>query len=396
MEQILVSRNGNYILAEGNLYSFIEDETYSLNEMSFERLIGFFKENSTYLYKNKLMESVEIISIHRKMVYQISELLNPSDRTSVIMEFEAKFGNLITENALLFESWLSTAYNWTLGPLIDRVKSYGPGFIKLVKDLFSGNVKAFMEDIREILFSPEGMAIEAGLAATGIGGLGPAIAWGVMLAYDVYLKATGDPSSNWFNIVIDAIGCGGLAYLGKAFRGGLQASGIFQRAAGKEVGEVVSAAAKNPKTAGMLKSVGEKISQKMPGITSTLKTGAEWATKKLKINWFSKVVDNFTNMIAKFLDSVGVNASKDVTKKFAQGAGGRFQSGQLRNVAALQGGVKSGLKNGALAAGIMKGAETETGQKFINKGLSAIGQNPYDDILKAGKTTGLDFGPVVP
>jgi hypothetical protein len=396
MGPILVSKNGNYILAENNLYSFIEDETYSLNEMSFERMVGFFKENSTYLYKNKLKESVEIISMHRKLVYQICEHFKPTDRTSLMMEFEAKFGNLITENTLLFESWLSTAYDWTIGALINRVKSYGPGFIKLAKDLFSGNIKEFMEDIRAILFSPEGMAIEAGLAATGIGGIGPAVAWGVMLAYDIYLKATGDPNSNWFNIIIDAVGCGGLAYIGKAFRGTLQATGLFQRAAGKGISEVVEAAAKNPKTGGLIKSIGEKISQKLPGITSTLKSAAEWATKKLKINWFTKVVDSFSEMMAKFLDSLGVSASKKVQGKFAQGVGGKFQAKQLRNVAALKSGFKSGLKNGTLAYGIGKGAETETGQKFINKGLSAIGQNPYDDILKAGKTTGLDFGPVVP
>jgi hypothetical protein len=330
------------------------------------------------------------------MVYQICEYFKPADRTSIMMEFEAKFGNLITENTLLFESWLSTAYDWTIGALINRVKSYGPGFIKLAKDLFSGNIKAFMEDIRAILFSPEGMAIEAGLAATGIGGIGPAVAWGVMLAYDIYLKITNDPSSNWFNILIDAISCGGLAYLGKAFRGTLETAGLFQKAAGKEITDVVGAAAKNPKTAGLIKNVGEKISQKLPGITATLKSGAEWASKKLKINWFTKVVDSFSNMMAKFLDTLGVTASKDVQKKFAQGAAGKFQSSQLRNVAALKSGVNSGLKNGALAYGIGKGAETETGQNIINKGLSAIGQNPYDDLLKAGKTTGLDFGPAVP
>jgi hypothetical protein len=385
------------MLAEGNLYSFIEDKTYSINEMSFERMAGFFKENSTYLYKNKLKESTEIISMHRKLVYQISELLNPSDKTSVIMEFEAKFGNLITENTLIFESWLSTAYNWTIGPLIDRVKSYGPGFVKLMKDLFSGNIKAFMEDIREILFSPEGMAIEAALTATGIGGLGPAIAWGIMLAYDLYLKfIANDPAGNWFNIIIDAVGAAGLAALAKGTKASLMVTGLFQKAAGKGVVEIAELAAKNPKTAGMVKSVGEQISKRMPAITSNLKAAAEWASKKLKINWFTKVVDSFTGAIAKFLDAVGVNASKKVQTKFAQGAGGKFQSGQLRNVSALQGGVKSGFKQGALAAGIMKGAETETGQKIINKGLSAVGQNPYDDILKAGKTTGLDFGPVVP
>jgi hypothetical protein len=392
MNSILVSRNGNYILAENNLYSYIDDETYSLNEISFDKLMSFFKENSSYLYKNKLMESVEIISIHRKMVYQICEYFKPADRTSVMMEFEAKFGNLITENTLLFESWLSTAYDWTIGALVNRVKSYGPGFVKLVKDLFSGNVKAFMEDIREILFSPEGMAIEAAMAATGIGGIGPAVAWGVMLAYDLYLKISGDPDSNWFNIIIDAIGCGGLAYVGKAFRGTLKVTGLFQKAAGKGVTEIVGAAAANPKTAGMLKSIGESISKKLPGITATLKSGAEWATKKLKINWFTKVVDSFSNMMAKFLDALGVNASKNVQKKFAQGAGGKFQAKQLRNVAALKSGFKSGLKNGTLAYGIGKGAETETGQKIINKGMSAIGQNPYDDIIKAGKTSGIEFG----
>ncbi len=397
MKSILVSRSGNYMLAEENLYSFIEDKTYSINEMSFEKLIGFFKENSTYLYKNKLMESTEIISIHRKLVYQVSELLNPSDRTNIIMEFEAKFGNLITENTLLFESWLSTAYNWTLGPLIDRVKSYGPGFVKLMKDLFSGNIKAFMEDIREILFSPEGMAIEAAMAATGIGGLGPAIAWGIMLAYDLYLKfIANDPDGNWFNIIIDAIGAAGLAVLAKGTKASLMMTGLFQRAAGKGITEIAALAAKNPKTAGVLKSAGEQISKRMPAITSNLRAAAAWASKKLKINWLSKAVDSFTGAIAKFLDAIGVSASKKVQTKFAQGAGGKFQSKQLRNVAALKGGVKSGVKQGALATGFIKAAETETGQKVINKGLSAIGQNPYDDILKAGKTTGLDFGPAVP
>jgi hypothetical protein len=363
--------------------------------MSFERMMSFFKENSTYLYKNKLMESVKIISIHRKLVYQICEQFNPSDKTSMIMEFEAKFGNLITENTLLFESWLSTAYDWTIGALINRVKSYGPAAIKLAKDLFSLNIPALMEDLREIMFSPEGMAIEAILLATGIGGAVPAALWGVLLAYDCYMKFKGDPQSSWFNIIIDAIGCasaGGLAYLGKYLR----STGIIAKTAGKGVEEAVVIASKNPATKEAVQKAGSFISNKMPVITKTMKDGAAWAAKKLKINWLGGMVDKFSGFMANILDKIGVQASKDVQKKFAQGVGGRFQSGQLRNVAALQNGVKSGLKQGALATGIMRGAETETGQKIINKGLSAIGQNPYDDILKAGKTTGLDFGPVVP
>lgn len=394
MEAILMSRNGNYILTENNLYSFIEDKTYTINEMSFERMMSFFKENSTYLYKNKLMESVKIISIHRKLVYQICEQFNPSDKTSMIMEFEAKFGNLITENTLLFESWLSTAYDWTIGALINRVKSYGPAAIKLAKDLFSLNIPALMEDLREIMFSPEGMAIEAILLATGIGGAVPAVLWGVLLAYDCYMKFKGDPQSSWFNIIIDAIGCasaGGLAYLGKYLR----STGIIAKTAGKGVEEAVVIASKNPATKEAVQKAGSFISNKMPVITKTMKDGAAWAAKKLKINWLGGMVDKFSGFMANILDKIGVQASKDVQKKFAQGVGGRFQSGQLRNVAALQNGVKSGLKQGALATGIMRGAETETGQKIINKGLSAIGQNPYDDIMKAGENAKLNYSGLI-
>lgn len=404
MGPILMSRNGNYILTENNLYSFIEDKTYSLNEMSFERMTNFFKENSTYLYKNKLMESVKIISIHRKLVYQICEQLNPSDRTSMIMEFEAKFGNLITENTLLFESWLSTAYDWTIGALINRVKSYGPAAIKLAKDLFTLNVPALMEDLREILFSPEGMAIEAILLATGIGGAVPMILWGVLLAYDCYMKFKGDPQSSWFNIIIDAIGCasaGGLAYLGKFLR----STGIVAKTAGKGVEEAVIIASKNPATKEAVQKAGGFISKKMPVITKTLKDGAEWAAKKLKINWLGGMVDKFSGFMANILDKIGVKGGAEKLAQTTDSMFGKTASGrtfkqaakvQAANQALLKQGVKSGVKQGALAYGFIKGAETETGQRLINKGLSAIGQNPYDDILKAGKTTGLDFGPVVP
>lgn len=398
MNTILVSRNGNYILAENNLYSIIEDKTYSLNEMSFEQYAGFLMENSSYLYKNKLMESVEIISQYRKLVYQICEHFKPDHRTSTIMEFEAKFGNLITENTLIFENWLSTAYNWTIGALIDHVKSYGPAFIKLAKDLMSFNIKAIMEDLRAILFSPEGMGLEAALAATGIGGAVPMVLWGLMLAYDVYLKITNDPESNWFNIIIDAIACAGAGatvYLGKLFRETLQFTGLFQKAAGKGVEEVVEVAVKNPKVGPMLKNLGEKISKQMPSITSNLRAGAEWAAKKLKVNWLTKAVDGFAEMMAKFLDKLGVKASKKVTQKFARNTSGRFQNQQLRNIAAMKQGLKTGFKQTAIAGTIMKGAETKTGQNLINKGLSFIGQNPYDDILKAGGQVGVDLGPAI-
>ena len=396
MTPILMSRNGAYILSENNLYSILEDKTYDLNEISIEKTLDFFKNNSIYLHKNKLMEGIEIIAIHRKIVYQLAETFDNDSKTSIILEFETKFGKLLTESTVLFEGWLSSIYNWTLGPLIDRVKSYGPRAIKFAKDIFTGNVTAMMEDIREILFSPEGMAIEAILTATGIGGFGPLIAWGVMLAYDVVLKAKNDPSSSWMNIFMDAIAvasAGGLAYIGKAIR----STGLIGKTAGKTVEETVAELGKNPQTAKMVQDAGQKVSQKLPAIQNRMKIASDWAAKNLKINWLSKGVDNFTAMIANFLDKIGIKAgNKQLGKALINPNTGRsFRAASkvsAANKGILQKGLKSGVTTGAIAGSLQAAANTNIGRNIIGKAMSLVGANPYDDIIKAADKTDVEFG----
>jgi hypothetical protein len=407
MENLLMSKNGMYIVTPDNVYSIAEDKTYFINEITVDKWLDIFKENSIFSIKNKLIGITEMASYHRKVSYQIIENYDFDKKCKLMLEYEGKFGNtLLLENSVLLEGWLGDAWDWTKKTaseagtfLVDRVKGYGTGAIKLAKDLavcVTGNgCNPFFEDFREILFSPEGMAIEAVLTATGIGGLGVMGMWAVLLGYDIYSKIKGDPNSSWVNIVIDAIGvasAGGLTLLGKALR----QSGMVAKTAGKGIEEAIGVAAKNPQTAGIMKKAGTMIAEKMPTITKAMKDASAWASKKLRINWLTGLADKFAAFMAKILDAIGIKAGKEQLGKslLNPATGKNFTSAakvQAANQAILKKGVKSGMTSGAMAVGIGKAAETETGKNVLNKVSGWFGGNPYDDLMKAGNKIGVDY-----
>jgi hypothetical protein len=397
MTPILISKNKNYIILENSVYSNITDKTYTIDELGIEGIIDIFKENAIYLYKNGLMESQKLLGLHRKMTYQILENVDVDTKSKIMMEYETKFGNLLFEAHIIVEdSWLSSLYNWTIGGLIDRVKSYGTGAVQMAKDLFTGNWKGFFEDIRTIMFSPEAIAIDTILTATGIGGIGPSIAWGMMGVYDVYLIATNDPSHSWWYLILDIL-CAlpALAVLGKFFKTTLEGAGILTKTAGKSMEECILTAAENPKTAGLLSKIYNGIKSGFEWFIGIMRKAAEWIGSKLKLTWAGKMVDTAAQKIGQFLDFLGVKVSKDVSKKFATSKGVKgFQNSQARNIAGLTSGVKSGFKSGAIAGTVVNTADSEMGKGAINwlgkktgqvLGLNK-GEGSYEGLTKALST----------
>ena len=377
MTPILISKNKNYVILENSVYSSITDKTYTIQQLGIDGVVNIFKENAIYLYKNGLMESQELLGLHRKMTYQILEKADFDTKSKIMMEYEAKFGNLLFEAQVITEDgWLSSLYNWTIGGLINRVKSYGTGAIQLAKDLFTANWHGFFEDIRHILFSPESIAIETILSATGIGGIGPAIAWGIMGIYDTYLISTNDPNASWWFLIID-IFCSlpALAALGKSFKTTLESAGILTKTAGKSMEEAITVAAENPKTAGLLSQIYNGVKNGLNSFINFMRKGAEWVGSKLKLTWAGKMVDAASQKIAQFLDFLGVKVSKDVSKKFATSKGVKgFQNAQARNVAGLKNAVKSGIKSGAIAGTVMGATNSELGGSAIDYAGQKTGQ----------------------
>jgi len=382
MENIVISNNGMYVLTNENLYSVVEDKTYSINEVNLPKWIDMLNENTKYSIKNNLVEISILASYHRRVTYQLMESLSQSIKFNLMLEYEGKFGNLLlTENLILIESFFDDAWKWTkdkvggaVNWVTDKVKQFGQFGVKTGQDFVTcitgGGCSPLFEDFREMLYSPVGIAIETFLAATGIGDIGPIVAWGIMGLWDTGLLLRGDPSFSWVNLILDILGIG-LGSIAKGFRSLFGGASGVAKTAGKGVGEVVANGMKNQATKGVFTRLGEVLSGGMSKILSPLQKASEFMTTKLKLSWVGKAFDGFTTQVSKLMDALGVKAGKDVTKKFARGEGGRFQTGQARNLAALKQGTAKSLKSGTIAGAVTAGAETDTGQGVF-KGISSL------------------------
>jgi hypothetical protein len=332
MENIVVSLNGLYIITEDNLYSVAEDKTFNLDEVNLSKWIDIFRENTIFSLKNNLVESRDLAFYHRKVTYQILGQYNDLRKYNLMMEYEGKFGNLLlNENVVLLESWFGDAWNWTKDKIagagswvIDKFKEFGSFAVQAGKDLVtcvtSLNCSPLFEDFREMLFSPVGIAVETFLTVSGIGTVGPMIAWGILGIYDAYLLLSGSPDFHWLNLICDILGVG-LGSLAKTFRG---LFGGAKAATGTLEG-VVETGMKNPEAKTILtKIANSKIAQ---GLKNTFSSAADFLTNKLKLKWVGQALTKISDVIAKFLEKIGIVAkaegittSQAVKKSLKQGA----------------------------------------------------------------------------
>ena len=253
---LYLSNNGLYLMNNERIYFAKENKSYLLDEISLPKWIDILSDISQFSIKNKLQEIKDLSLYHRKITYQLMDPLSLDEKSHLMLEYEYKFGkNLLTENVELAEGWIKDAWNWTKEKVVDKVKQFGAFAIKTGKDLSAcvtgGGCSPLFEDFREMLYSPVGIAVDAFLAATGIGEIGLIIVWGIMLLWDIYLLISGSSNFSWLNIIFDVLGLG-LGVFAKSARalfGGV--SGVA-KTAGKGLPEVIADGMKNPKTAGIL------------------------------------------------------------------------------------------------------------------------------------------------
>jgi hypothetical protein len=416
MNGISVSKNGMYLISEQSVFSVIENKRYDWYDVTIDKWIDILSENTKYSISKKLISNKELASYHRKITYQLMESISYELKSNLMLEYEVKFGSiLLTENLILAENWFGDAWDWTkdkvgkvvsgAGDLVkwvggkiadfgvavwDRLKTYGYGAVKFGKDFIScvsgGGCSPLFEDWREILFSPEGIAIETILAATGIGDIVPVIAWGVMLAWDIYLWKSGDSKFSWLNLIMDVIGVvAGAAAKGlKVIFEGL--FGPIAKTAGKGVVGIVEKGMENPQTASIFKKFAQSAKPYVSKLTSALSQVGKFLKDKLGITWVGKVINKVGDAIAEILNAIGFKSS--ATKAASMG----ITQKELTKQGVRQG-VKAGVTMAGATYGIEKSAELyhnyKAGQtqKELSKAVDddAIQSNVdanMDDLLK--------------
>jgi hypothetical protein len=368
-----------------------EKKTYLIEDITFDKWLDIFKENTQFSIKHNLVEINELASFHRKVTYKLFESFKSDVKLRLMLEYENKFGNiLLTENFVLIEGWFSDAWDWTKnaasnvgGWIVDKVKNLGAGAIKLGKELVScvsgGGCSPFFEDFREMLYSPVGIGVESFLAATGLGDIGVIAVWSIMLIFDGYLLMNNDPHFSWLNVFFDVLGIGaGIA--AKTARSAIGGAEVVASTQGKSLESVIADGSKNPETASFFQKVGCVLSAGAGKILSPLNNVSEFLSNKLGLKWVGKVIDGIGNVLGKIANAFGIKGS---AKKAAQLG--------ITQKQVLQKGISKGLKSGLTASAFNYGgekyAEWKTGfnpiqikniEKLNNIEKNYGGKDPFD------------------
>lgn len=408
---ILISKNGRYIMIENMIYDKALDRHANINELALSDLIDIVGENMTFLAKDVKTDLNEISSFARKTAYHVVECFEETDKKlSLMMEYEVKFGSsLLTESVvnpekLVLETWgwikeqslileywgeeyvnnavgaVKNAGNW----VADKAKSAGTAVVNAAKSagtaIVSGakavgnfiknpieslkkawnwikenGISGVMEWVREKLYSGVGTAAQIFVSMIpGAGQLAMAILWGVYLIYDLY-QGFANGKWDYLNIIFDILGivfAGGVKILKTALKG--------VNVAGKSMAGTVQTLAANPGTKGIM----SKIASGFSTVIGLLKQGASWLSQKLGLTKIAKWVGQgeawlSENILKPIGNGLGLKKIGDKTLSKAVGAPTVGQAARQSTLAATK---QKTIINPTIETGV--GKATEVGAKL--------------------------------
>lgn len=371
MTEPIISKDGRYL----QMFDKIVDlRTNLVTEMESPNPIfvcEMYKNQFSFTYKHSLMESNDLFSMMRKMVYP---LLN---NTNNIMEYEMRFGqSLIVESSysistvkLIEEAWdfvkqkLLIEFPMLVEGLWDWVKEKGSQAVNWVKEkgaeILKKGIGGFFNTLREFLISPVGIGLDIALTAIGVGKVASMVLWGALLLWELkVLYSDGINFQNCLNVAFAALGVllPALAKTGKAATAGIK--NVEKLAATSFGGKMLSSI-----RSGLTKIMGA-ISQGVEWLAGVFgPTVKSWATSLMG------KARGFIEKVVTFLTPKSAMTGAKISTKMA-------------GYAAQKGIVAGTAFHGANKL-IHKAAETETGQKAMIAGTNAYrkltGQKSMED-----------------
>ena len=378
-----ISQDKRYVQFENVIVDLETGFRFNSNNPHPVFVCEMFKKQFVNSYKNKLMESKELFSKMKELIYP----LIMHDR-NLVSEYEVRYGmNMIFESKEEFsystmrtieESWdfvkfkminqfplIMEEWDWlddvwgktkeVAGNVIDKVKKAGTWILNKGLPWFFSKLESF-------LLSPEGIAIDVALTSIGIGKIATTVIWGALGAWKIYQFMSGPPLS-----VIDEIFALldiGICFIGLIFTGGA-AKGLKAtvKAAGRDITKL---------SKGVLRPLIELLGKGINFIIKALAAPFEWLAKTFGSGKMTEVINLVKNSVSKVfaklskaLETTGGSELKKVV--------GKGLKQDLVNP------IKSAIKNpSVIAPALRKGAVTglafHGGMKAIEKGVEAYGE----------------------
>jgi hypothetical protein len=279
-----ISQDKRYLQCENLIVDLETGLRFNSNNPHPVFVCEMFKRQFVDSYKNKLMESKELFSKMKELIYP----LIVHDR-NLVSEYEVRYGmNMIFESKENFsystmrmieeswdfvklkminqfplimeeEGWLDGVWNKTkeiAGNVVDKVKE-GATWV------LNKGLPWFFKKLESFLLSPVGIGVDVALTAIGIGKIATTIIWGALGAWKIYELMTGIIPNNAWSYLDIAICFVGLIFTGGAAKG-LKAT---IKAAGRDLSKLGK---------GALKPIIDLISKGATFLSNAILKPLEW------------------------------------------------------------------------------------------------------------------------
>ncbi len=409
MGEPIITKDGRYLQMFDRLVDLETGLSTDINTPNPIFVCEMFKNQFTLSYKHSLMESSDLFSKMRKLIYPLLD-----NQPTAIMEYELKYGySLLLESSFsisriqtIEEAWdfvkekLFQKYPLLMEGLWDDIKSGASKLWDKTKQVagaawdkvkqagswvLSKGLPWFMEKLEHFMLSPVGIGLDVALTAIGVGKLATGIIWGILAIWKIYQLVTGKAKGVWAYIDI------AVCFVGVIFSGAAKGLQVAFKAAGGNIAKMA------PKVLGPLVQMLAGGATKILGL---LAKPFEWLAgffgtkaQSMVSTAKSSIGKVFTDMKATF--SPGIQAATKANPSLANVVSKGIKqdiTNPLRNVTSsmAQKGATKGLKVGGAFYGLNKAMEYG-GEKYKNYAankskseMSKLASAVPDDAIKQG------------
>lgn len=227
--------------------------------------------------------------------------------------FFSKVGDWATDKAKDAWSGIKQTAQTAAKGVQDFASSISKGEIAQAFSIVGKGVVFLAKKLRDALYHPVGMILDAILVASGIGKSAQFIIWAIVVALDVYELSTGDYGEGgfWGKLLFTGVDLIGLIFAGVAAKGAKGVVGDFIRRFGKSTETMKQGIAQSPK----MKAIVEQINGAIKSAPGKLQNASTYLTQKSpKIGgWVAGIlgkVGGFLKKITDFLSYLVVGTVK--------------------------------------------------------------------------------------
>lgn len=409
MENFNITGDGRYLQMMGKIVDLHTNFSTDIDSPNPIFVCEMYKNQFTLAHKEGLFESTDLFKKMKELLYPMM-----GQNTSYIMEYEVRYGSKLifeSEDKLRIEQLISESWDFVKSKIYDqtiviegwyedakanasksweKIKTVGGKALDAAADatkqaaswVINKGLPWFFQKLEEFLISPVGIGLDIALSAIGVGKVATGILWGAILAWKVYLLATGksDASSlfTYLDLAICAVGIG--------FSGAAKGLRVTVKAAGANIAKL---------GAKVLQPIFGVLSKGAGGLLKIMVKPLEWiasifgkrATELVSVfkSRISGIFDSMSAAITKAAGSQAPSVTKTVTRQFRKDV-----TNPLRKAIAGKGPVSIGTaaQKGAVAASAFYG-----GEKLLHKGMETYGAEVNQGINKVKGTLGFNTEP---